>query len=663
MAYFITGATGFIGKFLVEKLLTRKGDLYLLVREGSIHKLDELKERFPQQWKRIKPLNGDISLENLGLSEEQLTELKDAKIQHVFHLAAHYDLTASFEEQEQANVQGTKHVVELANEIQAGCFNLASSIAVAGMYPGIFREDMFEEAESLEHPYFKTKHQAEAIARNRCKVPLKIYRPGMVIGHSKTGYINKVDGPYYFFKMIQKFRSALPPWAPTIGIEGGQMNLVPVDYVVDAMDHIAHKQEVSGGCFHLTDPNAMRLGEVLNVFASAGHAPKMALRLDSKLFNFIPSYMRTMLMALPPVQRIKQVIFEDMGIPENLVELMDYPTRFDNRETKKALADSEIELPDLAAYAAPIWDYWERNLDPDLFTAQNLKQAVEGKVVMLTGGTSGIGLATAQRLAQTDCTLILVARKEGKLERTKAELEQIGTAKIVTYSCDLANTDKCEELVKNVLRDHNQVDVLINNAGRSIRRSVEHSLDRFHDFERTMQINYFSCLKLIMGLLPSMSERQTGHIINISSIGVLTNAPRFSAYVASKSALEAFTRCAAAEYSDTGIRFTTINMPLVDTPMIAPTKIYQLFPTLKPEQAADMVVEGIVRKPKRIATRLGIVIQVLYYLMPRVTEVIFNTTFRMFKDSPAAAGDRRQLRKSLTSEQLAVSKFMKGIHL
>lgn len=663
MAYLLTGATGFIGRFLVQKLLQRGEHLYLLTRSESLEKTQKLIAQFPDFQDKLHPLEGDICQPNMGLSDESVNILKEAKIEHMFHLAAKYDLTAQIEEQILPNVHGTENAVNLANQIGVGTFNMVSSVAVAGLYKGVFREDMFEEAEGLDNPYFQTKHSAEAIARQNCKVALKIYRPGMVIGHSKSGFIDKIDGPYYFFKMLQKFRNTLPPWAPTIGVEGGLANIVPVDFVVDAMDHIAHSEDVKEGCFHLTDPNPKSLGETLNIFAAAGHAPKMAIRLDTKLFNFVPEYIRRLVFSLAPMQRIKNLFLEELGIPEQLLEMANYPTKFDCRETKKALADSDIHVPDLASYAAPIWDYWERNLDPDLFEAHNLQQAVKGKVVLLTGGTSGIGLATAKRLAETDCTLILVARKEGNLDKTKLLLAEIGPAKVVTMRCDLANSDACTELTKNVVEQYGQVDVLINNAGRSIRRAIEHSLTRFHDYERTMQLNYFSCLSLIMGLLPSMTERKSGHVINISSIGVLTNAPRFSAYVASKSALEAFTRCAAAEYSDTGIRFTTINMPLVDTPMIAPTKIYQYFPTLAPEEAADLVVQGIIKKPKRIATRLGIFTQILYYLAPRLAELIFNFTFRMFKDSAAAAGDRKQLRRSLTSEQAAVSQFMKGIHL
>ena len=193
--------------------------------------------------------------------------------------------------------------------------------------------------------------------------------------------------------------------------------------------------------------------------------------------------------------------------------------------------------------------------------------------------------------------------------------------------------------------NHGGVDILVNNAGRSIRRAIENSFDRYHDFERTMAVNYYGALRLTLGLLPSMMKKRRGHVINISSIGVLTNAPRFSAYVASKAALDAWTRCAASEFSDMGIQFTTINMPLVRTPMIAPTKIYSQVPTLSPEEAAEMVVEGIVYKPVRIATRLGIFGEVLHALLPRVAQIVMNTTFRMFPDSGAVPRARRRRRR------------------
>ena len=208
-------------------------------------------------------------------------------------------------------------------------------------------------------------------------------------------------------------------------------------------------------------------------------------------------------------------------------------------------------------------------------------------------------------MAAAGARVILVARGEEKLVETKKEIEAAG-GRCWMYTADVSDLASCDALVARVLKEHGACDYLVNNAGRSIRRGVINSFDRFHDFERTMQLNYFGALRLIMGFLPKMIEQRHGHIINISSIGVLSNAPRFSAYVASKAALDSFSACAASEFLDKGINFTTINMPLVRTPMIAPTKMYENVPTLSPEQAADLVVEAIVYKPVRIATRLGI---------------------------------------------------------
>ena len=237
---------------------------------------------------------------------------------------------------------------------------------------------------------------------------------------------------------------------------------------------------------------------------------------------------------------------------------------------------------------------------------------------------------------------MICARDEAKLVEAKREiLAAAGKGAIVeTYSADIADEASCKGMVDWLNATHGGVDFLINNAGRSIRRAIEASYDRFHDFERTMQLNYFGCLRVTMGFLPGMVAKKKGHIVNISSIGVLTNAPRFSAYVASKAALDAWTRCASSEYADMGISFTTINMPLVRTPMIGPTKIYDNVPVLSPEDAANMIAEACVEKPVRIATRLGITGELLHALVPRVAQIVMNSTFRMFPDSAAAKGDK-----------------------
>lgn len=663
MSYFVTGATGFIGRHLLERLLARKGTIYCLVRKGSEGKLEALRERLGADKTRLVAVRGDLGARRLGVAPAQQRALK-GKVRHLFHLAAIYDLAGAAEAQYAANVDGTRHMLEFADAVNAGCVHHVSSVAVAGLYPGVFREDMFAEAEGLEHPYFRTKHEAERVARAECQRPLRIYRPGVVIGHSRSGEIDKIDGPYYFFRLIKKLRETLPPWMPTIGLEGGRLNMVPVDWVASALDHIAHKPKLDGHTFHLTDPAPRRIGEVLNLFARAGHAPQMSMRLDARMFGFIPGSLRAALGNLPPVRRMARALLRDLGIPAEVMRFVNYPTRFDCRETERALKGSGIVLPRLDDYAWRLWDYWERHLDPDLFVDHSLAGKVRDRVVLISGGSSGIGKAVALKVAGAGARVVICARGEDELVATKQEIESAG-GRCHTYRVDLADMAAADAFIRQVLAEHGQVDVLINNAGRSIRRAIASSYERFHDFERTMQLNYFGALRLIMGVLPSMAERHSGHIVNISSIGVLTNSPRFSAYVASKAALDAFSRCAQAEFSDQGVNFTTINMPLVKTPMIAPTKIYESVPTLTPEEAAEMVVQALIERPVRVATRLGTFAQILYALAPRAYEIIINSAFRLFPDSPASKGIkgmREALAQQPTSEQIAFAALMRGVH-
>jgi len=661
MDYFVTGATGFIGRFLVSNLLKRKGTIHVLVRKDSQKKLEAIGRKMGWDMRRIVPVTGDLGAAKCGVSAAQLRARK-GKVRHFFHLAAIYDMDADAESQRAANVDGTQHALDLAAAIDAGCFHHVSSIAAAGLYPGIFREDMFEEAEGLDDPYLATKHESEGLVRVEKRVKWRVYRPGMVVGHSQTGEIDKIDGPYYFFTLLKKLRQALPPWMPVIGLEGGRINIVPVDFVADALDHIAHKPKLDGHTFHLTDPEPMRVGEVLNAFARAGHAPEMTMRIDARMFAFVPSGVRMAAANLPPVRRMTAMLLRDFRIPKSVLKFITYPTRFDSRETERALKGSGIGVPRLDEYAWRLWDYWERHLDPDLFVDHTLKGKVRGKVVVITGGSSGIGLSTAQRVAEAGAITVIVARGEEELFKARDEMKKAG-GKVFAYTADLADMADCDRLVATVLKEHGHVDILVNNAGRSIRRSIEASYDRFHDFERTMQLNYFGSIRLILGFMPTMTHRRKGHIINISSIGVLANSPRFSAYVASKAALDAFSRCAQGELSGKGISFTTINMPLVKTPMIAPTKMYDSVPTLTPEEAADLVVKGIIEKPSRIATRLGIFSALINALAPKAYEVIMSTAFELFPDSAAAKGDRKALKETQPSnEQIAFAALMRGVH-
>jgi short-subunit dehydrogenase len=437
---------------------------------------------------------------------------------------------------------------------------------------------------------------------------------------------------------------------------------VPVDYVAAAMDHIAHLPGLDGQAFHLVDPKMKRAGEVINIFAQAGHAPQMVIRVDKKMTDMLPKGVLSYAMKLPALKDIRRSLLADLGIPDSIIDYIGLKPTFDARDTKRALDGSGIELPPLESYADKLWDYWERNLDPDLFKDRSFEYAINGKTVIITGASSGIGLAAAHKIAAAGGIPILVARSMDKLEAAKAEIERAGGT-AYAYSCDLSDYDAIDAVVEKIFSEHASIDMLVNNAGRSIRRSVEVSYDRFHDYERTIQLNYLGTIKLIIGVLPHMREKKAGHIVNVSSIGVQTNPPRFSAYVASKSALDAFTRVVSSETIGDNVTFTTIHMPLVRTPMIAPTKIYDSFPTISPEEAADLVCEALRAKPKQINTRLGTFGEVAYALAPKAVDQILHMAYRVFpestkkdKDGKDGEGDRA------SGEAMALAHLMKGVH-
>ena len=664
MNYFVTGATGFIGKHLLERLLARPdAQVHVLVREGSQDKFEALEERFGEAADRLHRVAGDITTPGL-VSAADFRKLKGS-IDHVFHLAAVYDMEMSDEQGDRINNEGTRNVVEFVNRLGGDVvLHHASSVAVAGGdYNGRFTEAMFDEGQSVRHPYFRTKFQSEQIVRNESQMPFRIYRPGAVVGHSRTGEMDKIDGPYYFFKTIQKLSHRIPKWLPLLGIEGGKVPIAPVDYVADAMDAIAHKPGLNGQTFHLVQSNSPSVGDLIQSILKAAHGPRFAKKLE---LPAMPNAMRKlggqMGGALPGP--IKRQIAKAIGAPISVLGYITNRAVFDDRNARAALKGTGIECPEFRSYAKHLWSYWEQFLDIHYAPSAALIAKVRGKVILVTGASSGIGFTTAKNLAIAGARVILVARTESNLIDTQNIIAKAGGESYV-YPCDLIDMKAIDEMAAKVLRDFGHVDILINNAGRSIRRAVMESFDRFHDFERTMELNYYGAVRLIMALLPTMTERKEGHIINISSIGVLANAARFSAYVASKAALDAFTRCLSAEVKGSNIRTTAIYMPLVRTPMIAPTKIYSYVPTWSPDDAADTVIKAILDEPKSIATPLGTAAALSYAVWPKLNDYVLSKGFQLFPSSTAAKGSRDKDRKAQdkpTLEQVVFANVFKGEH-
>ncbi len=670
MAYFITGATGFIGSSLVPLLLERTargrgsaGEIHMLVRESSLARMQERIDSWaagrPRVRARLRPVVGDLHEPLLGIGEEALVALRELGISHFFHLAAVYDMKAGDEVNQLANVEGTHHAIELAQALGAGVLHHVSSVAVAGGHRGLYTEEMFDVGQPLEHPYHRTKFEAERLVRDTATVPWRIYRPAIVVGDSRTGRIDKADGPYYFLPLLKR-AAQLPEWLPLAGPELGHTNIVPVDFVAAALDHIAHQPGLDGQTFHLCEPHPARVADVLNTLAEVAGAPRLGVTIDPGPLAAVPRGLARAAMALPGASSARRALLAPLGIPDEILAYIDMPAVFDTARAQAALAGSGIAVPPLSSYAGVLWEYWLEHLDPELTRHASVASAVAGKTILVTGASSGIGRATALLLARCGATVLLVARGAEQLEQTRQEiLAEGGSAH--AYTADLADPDSVDALLERLLSEHPQIDVLVNNAGRSIRRSVALSYDRFHDFERTIQLNYLGTIRLIMGLLPGMRERRSGHIVNVSSIGVQTNPPRFSAYVASKSALDAWTRVVSSECIADDVHFTTIHMPLVKTPMIAPTKLYDRFPTISAEQAAEMIAEAIRTRPKTVSTKLGTVGEVSYALFPKLVDQVLSAAYRVFPDSAAARGQRDPAEHA-SAQQALFARLTRGVH-
>lgn len=627
----VTGGTGFLGRHVLPLLLAREDceAVHVLVREGSVRKLEVMAARWPHAAK-VHPLVGDLTAPGLGLGRRG-----PRRADHVLHLGAVYDMTAPEEASRAANVEGTRAVITLAERLGATLHHV-SSVAVAGSHRGRFTEDDFDLGQDLDSPYHRTKFEAEELVRETCTAPWRVYRPAVVVGHSRTGEIDKIDGPYYFFSALRRLAAVSLPGVPVVVPDLGATNIVPVDYVAPALVHLMHRDEGDGQAFHLVHPRRQPVREVFGAFAAAAGAPRPVATLPTGLIGPLAS-LAGALGQVPGALTARDLVLGQLGIPAQVIDHLDLPATFTSTRTRAALRGTGLRSPELASYAPTLWQYWATHLDPDRARRHHPDGVLTDRVVVVTGASSGIGRALALALADEGAIAVLVARRADELDEVVAEVVAAG-GRATAHPCDITDPESVTSAVKDIVATHDHVDVLVNNAGRSIRRSITRSTDRFHDFERTMAVNYFGAVRLVLELLPHMEARRHGHVVNVSSIGVQTHPPRFSAYVASKAALDAFSDVVASETWHDGITFTSVRMPLVRTPMISPTSLYDRFPAATPEEAAAMLVRAIVERPKRINTPVGTLGELLGTLAPGMKDALLHQAYRVFPDSASARG-------------------------
>ncbi|GAB3128880.1 SDR family oxidoreductase [Tsukamurella serpentis] len=634
-SYFVTGGTGFIGRAVVTRLAAadRGSTIYLLVRDDSLPRFERLiadlgHDLAPQ----VVPVAGDIDQPGLGIADGDLPD----RIDHLIHVAAVYDMDAPEQVQQQTNVEGTRNTLALAERLGATVHHV-SSVAVAGSHEGRFAETDFDVEQSFPSAYHRTKYEAEALVR-ASGLPWQIYRPSIVVGDSMTGAIDKIDGPYYFFPFL-RLMGTIPHHLRVPFANLGYTNIVPVDFVANAIVALVTAPPAPGTVYHLADPKGQSLTTLYDALAPAFSGPKAVPLPSAPLGEFAARIGRR-----HEVRALRDTVARQLGIPPSVLDYPFFNTRFDSDSTYRTLSDLGVALPRLKSYGPRLFRYWAEHLDPSRNRRDDPRGPLVGKHILLTGGSSGIGREAAKQAVLKGANVFIVARKPEDLADAVLRIESepglpgIPKGIVRAYECDVTDPEAVRTTVAQILAEHGHVDVLVNSAGRSIRRSTINSVDRAHDYQRTMAVNYFGAVYLILELLPHMTARKSGHVVNVSSIGVQVRGPRFAAYIASKSALEAFSDITAAETMSDHVTFTNIHMPLTRTRMIEPTESYDNAMALPVEKAGQIVVRAIVERPRRIDTPLGTLAQFGQFLSPRISAVAQHQGYLLFPESAAAEG-------------------------
>lgn len=667
MRYVVTGGTGFIGRRVVSQLLARDdaAEVLVLVRRNSLSRF----ERLAATWgDRAKPLVGDLAAPGLGLTDEVSSWASPGRypptdlgaVDHVVHCGAVYDITASDADQRAANVEGTRSVIDLALRVDATLHHV-SSIAVAGNFRGEFTEDDFDVDQDLPTPYHQTKFEAELLVRTAAGLRYRIYRPAVVVGDSRTGEMDKVDGPYYFFPILAKL-AKLPSITPIMLPDTGRTNIVPVDFVVDAVVALMHMPGRDGQTFHLIAPKSIGLRGIYRGVAKTAGLPA--------LVGSLPRATATPFLKVSGRAKVvRNMAATQLGVPAEVLDVVDLAPTFTTEHTTEALRNTGITVPEFASYAGNLWRYWAEHLDPDRARRDDPAGPLVGKHVVITGASSGIGRAAAIAIAERGATVFALARNADALDELIAEIRAAG-GQAHAFTCDVTDSTSVEHTVKDILGRFDRVDYLVNNAGRSIRRSVVASTDRLHDYERVMAVNYFGAVRMVLALLPHWRERRFGHVVNVSSAGVQARNPKYSSYLPTKAALDAFADVVSTETLSDHITFTNIHMPLVRTPMIAPSHRLNPVPAISAEHAAAMVVRGLIEKPARIDTPLGTLADFGNYLTPKLSRRVLHQLYLGYPDSAAARGmtaepaadrsSRRPKRPSRTVPTLRVPRPVKA---
>ena len=636
---FVTGATGWIGKHLVPGLLSAGHKVTVLIRSAA-H--DDLLAGWAKLG-NLRSVRGDVTTPTVASAPW-------SELDHVVHLAGLYDLDADVGRLEAVNVTGTENLIAalLAGKF-TGVLHHASSVAVAGDFEGEFCETHFDEGQKHPHAYQRTKFEAERRVREATGLRWRIYRPSAVVGHSRTGDMDRVDGPYLLFLPIRKTRDTLPSWFPLYGWLGGQLNMVPVDFVADAFAGLIEAPGLDGQTFHLVDPDPPPFRYTYNLIAAAAGAPRMKGNLKKALSRVFPG-VPGLVGGLGSVQFYRRHLLERNRVPLSVPEAMNEGVVYGAQTTKSALDEVGVRCPRQDDYIPVLWDYWLRNLDPGRNPEIRWTEDFTDKRVLVTGASSGIGAAFAEQAAACGAKVMVVARRQDRLDEVVSRIRAKG-GQARAYAADLSEPADCDALMERVMQDHGGVDVLVNNAARSIRRPLAESIERFHDFERLMKLNYFAPLRLIRAVLPGMRERGSGFIVNVVTAGVALPTPNFGAYASTKAALAHMTGTLGAELLHEGVYCSSIYYPWVRTDMVSDR--FQDTKALSAEQAAGWIMRAVVDRKAGVMDATTRRRWMFYGAMPEGIRRVLNILYRIEADEPGKYPE-------FTADRMLLRRFVKG---
>ncbi len=622
--FLVTGATGLIGRHLVPELITRGHAVTALVRT-------------PREVPGCETAVGDICQPGLGLP----ATVSPADFDAVLHLAALYDLLADEASLHAVNVQGTENLLEWLGGGWGGVLHHVSSVAVAGDFTGTLPEGAADLGQGFPNAYHRSKFDAETLVR-ASGLRFRVYRPSAVVGHSRTGAIDRADGPYFLFASLKRARDLYPRWMPLPNALEGRINMVPVDWVAAAMAHWVDAGQ-DGRTYHLVDPAPPYAGDTWNLLSDAAGGP--ALRGSLGRWKKRVPFVVDTLDGLGAVRWYSEQRLQQMGVPPQVKASFNQQVRFD-AGSQQGLPPG-LKCPPQSAYVAPIWDFWLRNLDPALDPVEAARSSIEGKVVLITGGSSGVGAELAVQCGQAGAVVLLAARREPELKAVAQRVRAAG-GRCLYRVTDLNELEECDALIAWALAEEGRVDVLVNNAARSIRRPAAESLERYHDFERVMRLNFFAPVRLIRGALPGMRQRGDGVIVNVLTAGITLPTPWFAAYGASKSALHHLTDTLSAEHLHEGVHVMSVLLPWVRTAMMDEER-YGDTKAMTPEQAAAWMLDGIVQRKRRVVSgtflRRWVLNVVAPTFMTRALSIITRVYAEQPEDFPEFDRDRALLKQ------------------